>query len=83
MEERGAVEAEEKARLADVFAGEGREERSEAGRDVRACDEDGGVLLTLHAPTLDDLVSVAERHEVMSPKTTYVKPKPRTGVFLR
>jgi uncharacterized protein (DUF1015 family) len=50
---------------------------------LRACDEDGGVLLTLHAPTLDDLVSVAERHEVMSPKTTYVRPKPRTGVFLR
>jgi uncharacterized protein (DUF1015 family) len=50
---------------------------------LRACDEDGGVLFTLHAPALDDLVSVAERHEVMSAKTTYVRPKPRTGVFLR
>jgi hypothetical protein len=25
---------------------------------------------------------VAERHEVMSTKTTYVQPKPRTGIFL-
>jgi uncharacterized protein (DUF1015 family) len=50
---------------------------------IGACDEDGGVLFTLHAPRLDDLVSVAERREFMSAKTTYVKPKPRTGVFLQ
>ena len=50
---------------------------------IRACDEDGGVLFTLHAPRLDDLISVAERREVMSAKTTYVKPKPRTGIFLQ
>ena len=50
---------------------------------VRACDEDGGVLFTLCAPGVDDLVSVAKAHEVMHAKTTYVKPKPRTGVFLR
>jgi uncharacterized protein (DUF1015 family) len=50
---------------------------------ISACDEDGGVLFTLHAPRLDDLISVAERHEVMSAKTTYVNPKPRTGVFLQ
>ena len=50
---------------------------------IGACDEDGGVLFTLHAPHLDDLVSVAERREVMSAKTTYVKPKPRTGIFLQ
>lgn len=49
---------------------------------IRACDEDGGALFTLHAPRLDDLISVAERGEVMSAKTTYVKPKPRTGIFL-
>ncbi len=49
---------------------------------TRACDEDGGVLFTLHAPGLDDLFAVADRHEVMSAKTTYVEPKPRTGVFL-
>ena len=51
-------------------------------RTLRACDEDGGVLFTLRAPALDDLVSVAERGEVMSAKTTHVVPKPRTGVFL-
>ena len=50
---------------------------------IEGCDEDGGVLFTLHAPRLDDLISVAERREVMSAKTTYVKPKPRTGVFLQ
>jgi uncharacterized protein (DUF1015 family) len=49
---------------------------------IRACDDDGGVLFTLHAPRLDDVISVAERREVMSAKTTYVKPKPRTGIFL-
>jgi uncharacterized protein (DUF1015 family) len=50
---------------------------------IRACDEDRGVLFTLHAPRLVDLISVAERREVMSAKTTYVRPKPRTGVFLQ
>ena len=55
-------------------------------RDLRPtlqrCDEDEGVLFTLHATRVEDLVEVAERHEVMSPKTTFVEPKPRTGVFL-
>jgi uncharacterized protein (DUF1015 family) len=50
---------------------------------TRACDEDRGVLFTLRAPRLVDLISVAERREVMSAKTTYVKPKPRTGIFLQ
>jgi uncharacterized protein (DUF1015 family) len=40
------------------------------------------VLFSLHAPSIDDLISVAERGEVMSTKTTYVQPKPRTGLFL-
>ena len=57
-------------------------ELDELDRTLRACDEDGGVLFTLRAPALDDLVSVAERREVMSAKTTHVVPKPRTGVFL-
>jgi uncharacterized protein (DUF1015 family) len=47
-----------------------------------ACDEDAGALFTLHAPDLDDLVAVADRGEVMSAKSTYVQPKPRTGIFL-
>jgi uncharacterized protein (DUF1015 family) len=49
---------------------------------MRECDADGGVLFTLHAPRIEDVISVAERHEVMSTKTTYVQPKPRTGIFL-
>jgi uncharacterized protein (DUF1015 family) len=49
---------------------------------TRECDADAGVLFTLHAPSIEDLISVAERREVMSTKTTYVQPKPRTGIFL-
>ena len=52
------------------------------GAVTQECDADAGVLFTLHAPSIEDVVSVAERHEVMSPKTTYVQPKPRTGIFL-
>jgi uncharacterized protein (DUF1015 family) len=49
---------------------------------LRQCDADAGVLFTLHAPRVEDVVAVAERREAMSPKTTYVQPKPRTGIFL-
>jgi uncharacterized protein (DUF1015 family) len=49
---------------------------------TQECAADGGVLFTLYAPDIEDVVSVAERHEVMSSKTTYVQPKPRTGIFL-
>ena len=49
---------------------------------TRESDAEAGILFTLHAPSIEDLISVAERHEVMSTKTTYVHPKPRTGVFL-
>lgn len=49
---------------------------------LAACDADGGVLFTLRAPVMDDLVATAERGEVMSAKSTYVEPKPRTGIFL-
>jgi uncharacterized protein (DUF1015 family) len=52
------------------------------GETTRACNADAGVLFTLRAPGIEDVVSVAERHEVMSTKTTYVQPKPRTGIFL-
>lgn len=52
------------------------------GATTRECDRDGGALFTLPVPTIEDVVSVAERHEVMSAKTTYVEPKPHLGVFL-
>ena len=50
---------------------------------VAACDADGGLLVTLAAPTLDLLIDVADRGEVMPPKTTYFDPKPCAGIFLR
>jgi uncharacterized protein (DUF1015 family) len=49
---------------------------------IEECDVDGGVLFTMLAPPIEDVVRVAERHEVMSPKTTYMQPKPHTGIFL-
>lgn len=52
------------------------------GATTRECDAEAGILFALHAPGIEDLVSVAERHEVMSTKTTYVRPKPRTGILL-
>jgi uncharacterized protein (DUF1015 family) len=52
----------------------------EAGRRA---DADGGALFLLTAPTLEQLVQVAERGEVMPQKSTYIEPKPRAGVFLR
>jgi uncharacterized protein (DUF1015 family) len=48
-----------------------------------ACDDDGGLLVTLAPPTLDLLIDVADRGEVMPPKTTYFDPKPCAGIFLR
>jgi uncharacterized protein (DUF1015 family) len=52
------------------------------GTVARECDDETGLLFTLRAPSIDDLISVADRQEVMSTKTTYVQPKPRTGIFL-
>ena len=48
-----------------------------------ACDADAGALFLLAAPSMDQLVEVAERREVMAPKSTYFEPKPRAGIFLR
>ena len=47
------------------------------------CEADGGALFRMVAPSLDQLVDVAERGEVMPPKSTYFEPKPRAGIFLR
>ena len=47
------------------------------------CDEDGGALFVLRAPTIDELMTVADRGEAMAPKTTYFEPKPQAGIFLR
>ena len=56
---------------------------SPLGELTRACDDDGGALFALRPPTLDQLTDVADRGEVMPPKTTYFDPKPYAGIFLR
>lgn len=50
---------------------------------ARACDADGGAAFALRPPTLDQLTAVADRGEVMPPKTTYFAPKPYAGVIWR
>lgn len=50
---------------------------------VRRCDEDGRVGFLLHASTVEDIMAVAEARELMPPKSSYVAPKPRSGIFLR
>lgn len=50
---------------------------------VRRCDEDGRIGFLLYATSVEDLMAVAEAHELMPPKSSYVAPKPRSGIFLR
>jgi len=52
------------------------------GRATGRCDEDGGALFALAAPTLAALTRIADLGEVMPPKTTYFAPKPYAGIFL-
>jgi uncharacterized protein (DUF1015 family) len=47
------------------------------------CDQDGGALFLLVPPTVGQIIEVADRGEVMIPKTTYFDPKPFSGVFLQ
>ncbi len=47
-----------------------------------ACDADGGVLFALRPPSLEQLTEIADRGEVMPPKTTYFDPKPYAGIFV-
>jgi uncharacterized protein (DUF1015 family) len=58
-------------------------ELAELADVVAEADADDGALFLLRAPTLDQLIEVAERGEVMPQKSTYIEPKPRAGVFLR
>jgi D-3-phosphoglycerate dehydrogenase len=51
--------------------------------ETDACDEDGGALFVLRPPPMEQLTDVADRGEVMPPKTTYFDPKPYAGIFLR
>ena len=37
----------------------------------------------MYATSVEDLMAVAEAGELMPPKSSYVAPKPRSGIFLR
>ncbi|MCZ3390240.1 MAG: DUF1015 family protein [Actinomycetia bacterium] len=50
--------------------------------DVVAATHPDDAYFVLAAPTYEELISVAERGEVMPPKSTYIEPKPRAGIFL-
>ncbi len=50
--------------------------------DVVAATHPDHAYFVLTAPTHEELISVAERSEVMPPKSTYIEPKPRAGIFL-
>lgn len=50
---------------------------------VRRCDADGRIGFLMYATSIEDLMAVADAHELMPPKSSYVAPKPRSGIFLR
>jgi uncharacterized protein (DUF1015 family) len=50
---------------------------------VAECDADAGALFVVAPPSLDQLFDVADRGEVMVPKSTFFEPKPRAGIFLQ
>jgi uncharacterized protein (DUF1015 family) len=58
-------------------------ELSDLDAAVAEVDRVGAALFLLAAPSLDQLVDVAERGQVMPQKSTYIEPKPRAGVLLR
>lgn len=49
---------------------------------ARRCDHDGGVLFLLGPPSIDQIMEVSDRGEVMPAKSTYFDPKPGAGIFL-
>jgi len=50
---------------------------------VRRCDSDGSIGFIVYPTAVDDLMAVADAGELMPPKSSYVAPKPRSGIFLR
>jgi uncharacterized protein (DUF1015 family) len=51
-------------------------------RLVERCDDEGGVVFSLHPITLDQMLAVVDRGATLPPKSTYFEPKVRSGVFL-
>lgn len=58
---------------------------SPAGLDevIRCSDQDGRVGFFMYPTSVSDLMAVADAGELMPPKSSYVSPKPRSGIFLR
>lgn len=50
---------------------------------VRRCDADGHIGLLLYPTDIGDLMAVAAAGGLMPPKSSYLHPKPPSGVFLR
>lgn len=73
-------------RLLEPLVGSGRRVltlRLPIAELTRASDADDGLLVTVSPPTLDVLIGIADRGDVMPPKSTYFDPKPCAGIFLR
>ena len=47
------------------------------------CDKDLWVGFIMHPLNIKNLMDVAEAGELMPPKSSYLMPKPRSGVFVR
>ena len=47
------------------------------------CDNDSWIGFVMHPLEIKDLMGVAEAGELMPPKSSYLMPKPRSGVFVR
>ncbi len=56
-----------------------------AGLDevIRRSDAGGRVGFFMYPTSISDLMAVADAGELMPPKSSYVSPKPRSGIFLR
>ncbi len=50
---------------------------------AKRCDADGCVGLLLYPTDINDLMAVAAAGDLMPPKSSYLNPKPPSGVFLR
>ena len=50
---------------------------------VSRCDTDGHVGLLVYPTDINDLMAVAAAGDLMPPKSSYLEPKPPSGVFLR
>ncbi|MDE0700922.1 MAG: DUF1015 domain-containing protein [Acidimicrobiaceae bacterium] len=50
---------------------------------VARCDADGHVGLLVYPTDINDLLAVAAAGDLMPPKSSYLDPKPPSGVFLR